>query len=247
MDIKTRTAFIQKLRALEPHKTPFEKFRDLCELAFCAYAKPTAPTAERAQTLEDRYMQIVRTYRDKDTVRAYPELLAMALVAISAGGCDFLGQVATELEILHAQNGQFFTPYEVARAMATMTLVDVKPTIEEHGFITICEPASGAGGMVLACADTLADQGFDPSLHMLVQATDIASLCYHMTFLQLTMRGIAANVEHGNSLSLETFDHAWTPPTVAFYAHHGKLFPPGHAKAAEPAPPRTSPKQLSLL
>ena len=247
MDSKRMDAFIRRLRTVDPHRSPFEKFRDICELAFCAHAKPTAPTPERAQALEDRYMHIVGTYRDKDTIRAYRELLALAFIAVSAGGCDFLGHVASDLEILDARNGQFFTPYEVSRAMAMMTLVDVKPKIEEHGFITICEPACGAGGMVLACADTLADQGFDPSRSMLVQATDVASLCYHMTFMQLTMRGIAANVQHGNSLSLETFDQAWTLPTVAFYAHHGKLFPPGHSKAAESAPRQTSPKQLSFL
>ena len=39
-------------------------------------------------------------------------------------GCDFLGSVATEMEVLNAQIGQFFTPYEVARFMAMMSLED---------------------------------------------------------------------------------------------------------------------------
>lgn len=34
--------FIKKLSALEPSKTPQEKFRDFIELAYCAYAKPMA-------------------------------------------------------------------------------------------------------------------------------------------------------------------------------------------------------------
>jgi hypothetical protein len=46
-----------------------------------------------------------------------------------------------------------------------------------------------------------------------------------MTFLQLSLRGIPALVEHGNTLSGERFARVWTPATTAFYLHHGRLFP----------------------
>ena len=155
-------------------------------------------------------MQIVCTYRNKDTVRAYPELLGLAANAIRQG-CDFLGSVATEMEVLNAQIGQFFTPYEVARMMAMMSLEDAAALIRQNGFLTLQEPASGAGGMVLAAAQTLQDNGFDPGLHMLVNAIDVSRLCFHMTYLQLSLRGIPALVEHGNTLSGERFARAWTP------------------------------------
>jgi len=218
------SAFIKRLNALDREKSAYDKFRDFCEMAFCACAKLTAPTPERAQELEDRYRQIVGTYRDKDTVRAYPELLALAANAIPRG-CDFLGSVATEMELLNAQIGQFFTPYDVARMMAMMSLNDAAALIAEKGFLTLQEPASGAGGMVLAAAQTLQDSGFDPGLHMLVNAIDLSPLCFHMTYLQLTLRGIPALVEHGNTPSGERFARAWTPAATAFYLHHGRLFP----------------------
>ena len=193
--------------------------------------KQTAPDRERADALEDRYLQIVGTYRDKDTIRAYPELLAIAWQAIGAG-CEFLGSVATQMEALNARLGQFFTPWEVSLMLAKMTLEDVADIIGRNGFVTIQEPASGAGGMVLAAAQALADQGFDPGLHMLVHATDLSPLCFHMTYLQLSLRGISAFVEHGNSLSLERFSAAWTPAALAFHRHHGRLFP--EPESAEP-------------
>ena len=121
--------------------------------------------------------------------------------------------------------GQFFTPYDVARMMTMMSLQDAGALIAQNGFLTLQEPASGAGGMVLAAADTLQEQGFDPGLHMLVNTIDLSPLCFHMTFLQLTIRGIPALVEHGNTLSGERFTRAWTPATTAFYLHHGRLFP----------------------
>jgi len=226
------SAFIKRITALDRDKSPYDTFRDFCEMAFCAYAKTTAPTPERAQELEDRYMQIVGTYRDKDTVRAYPELLGLAANAIRQG-CDFLGSVATEMEILNAQIGQFFTPYELARFMAMMSLEDAEALIRQNGFLTLQEPASGAGGMVLATAQTLQDNGFDPGLHMLVNAIDVSPLCFHMTFLQLSLRGIPALVEHGNTLSGERFARAWTPATTAFWLHHGRLFPEAPSPATE--------------
>jgi hypothetical protein len=173
------SVFIKRLTQPNADKSAYDKFRDFCEMGHCAIAKTTAPTLERAQELEDRYMQIVGTYRDKDTVRAYPELLAIAWRGVRHG--DFLGAVATELEALNTRLGQFFTPYHVSRMMATMALQDAADIIARSGFVTFQEPASGAGGMVLAAAHALEDQGFNPGLHMLVHATDLSPLCFHMT------------------------------------------------------------------
>jgi hypothetical protein len=105
--------------------------------------------------------------------------------------------------------------------------------------------------MILAAADTLAQQGFDPGLHMLVHATDVSSQCFHMAYLQLSLRGIPALVTHGNSLSLETFSRAWTPPAMVFYDQHGRLFPEAPSPTAEERFPDEEPvmpgEQLVLL
>ena len=73
-------AFLKRLRSLDGSKDDREKFRDFLELSYCAVAKLTA-APERAETLEDRYMSVVRSYLNKDDVRAYPELLAIAACA----------------------------------------------------------------------------------------------------------------------------------------------------------------------
>jgi type I restriction-modification system DNA methylase subunit len=129
--------------------------------------------------------------------------------------------------------------------MAEISLQDAAPIIEENGFVTISEPAAGAGGMLLAAADVLAHRGHDPSLHMLAHAADLSTLCYHMCFLQLTLRGIPALVERANSLSLERFEAAWTPPVMPFYERHGKLFPPKDPEEAKPSLPKGG--QMSLF
>ncbi len=216
--------FISTIERLDREKSHYDLFRDFCEMAYCAHAKLTAATHARAEDLEARYMRIVGTYRNKDTVRAFPEMLAIAYSAIDAGGCDFLGSVASQMEVLNARCGQFFTPYSVSRMIAEMSLQDVAPVIEQNGYVTIGEPASGAGGMVLAAADALQKLGFDPSTQMLVNAVDISPLCFHMTYLQTTLRGIPALIELGDTLRNTRSESAWTPSTLPFYAKHGRLF-----------------------
>lgn len=222
--------FIKALRnSPDRSLSEFEKFRLMLEMFYCSYAKMTAPNKERADALEARYMELVGRHRDPDTVRAYPELAAIAQVAVAGGGVDFLGDVAGELEFLDKGLEQFFTPYQVARFMAAATIDHdmVYQSIEEEGFFTLLEPACGAGVMVLAAADHLEKLGYDLQLSMLVQAVDLSPLCYYMTYCQLTWRGVSASVIHGNTLSRETFESAWTLPTHLFYQHHGCLFEGG--------------------
>jgi len=240
MTREAAAAFIKAIDKLDREKNTYDLFRDFCEMAYCAHAKLTAGN-QRAEQLETRYMQIVGTYRNKETIRAFPELLAIAWRAIEEGGCDFLGNVATQMEVLNAKIGQFFTPYEVSRMIAEMSLQDVAPVIEANGYVTVSEPACGAGGMVLAAADTLQKHGFDPSTQMLVNAVDISPLCFHMTYVQATLRGIPALVELGDTLRNTRTESAWTPAALPFYARHGRLFPVRETSPEQPTAPEPSP------
>ena len=217
-------------------------------MVYCALAKRAPPyNEEKAEQLEDRYMQIVDSYRDKDTVRAYPEMLAWATLAIG-NKHEFFGTIASRLGLLDtSQNSQFFTPHDISKMMAQMTIEDLGPLIEKNGFITIMEPASGAGGMILAVADVLEDRGYNPSEHMLVQATDISPLCYHMTYVQLALRGIPAAVIRGNTLSMEQFESAWTPEIAPFYRKHGRLFEAEAPSDTSKPSPKDTAEQIPLM
>jgi N-6 DNA Methylase len=213
--------FIKKLNEREFSKGEREKFLDFVELAFCAFAKRMVEK-ERGDKLEARYMQIVNSYRDKDAVRAYPELIGM--VAKNVPHSDFLGEVASEIGALNSKQGQFFTPYTISQLMAKMTLGEKESVIEEKGYITVQEPACGGGGMILAVAETLLERGYNPCEQLFVHATDVSAVCYWMTYLQCTLAGIPAQVVHGNTLTLETFEMAYTHPAVRFFGLHGDIF-----------------------
>lgn len=216
--------FIKILDGLDSSKSRHDNFRNFCEMAYCALAKKTAPDQISADKFETRYMDIVSTYSNKDDVRKMPELLGLMTSALNAGGCDFLGEVAGELELLESRSGQFFTPYHLSKVMAQINLTNAHAIINEQGFLTISDPAAGAGCMILAVADCLEEQGHDILTTMSAQVTELSRMTYHMLFIQLSLRGIAAAVIHGNSLSLEVFESAYTPAAIIFAEKHGCLF-----------------------
>lgn len=216
--------FIKILEGIDRSKHRQDNFRNFCEMAYCAIAKTTALDEVTAENLEANYMGIVNSYTNKDDVRKIPELLTLTTLALHKGGCDFLGEIAGDIEALDKKNCQFFTPYHISKMMAQMTFVDAKTTIDEQGFISISDPAAGAGCMILAGADYLEEQGHDIQRELSAQVTELSRMTYHMLYVQLALRGIPAMVIHGNSLTLETFESAYTPSSMIFAGIHGCLF-----------------------
>ena len=222
--------FVKALNGIDRSKRRGEVFSDFCEMAYCSLAKVASPFADQRDTLEKQYMDVVGRYRNKDDVRKMPELMSISLEAIHLGGTDFIGAVAGELGVLDARLGQFFTPYHISRLMAEISLQGVEKTIEENGFVTVSEPAVGAGGMVLAVADVIEGLGFDPARHLWVEAVELSRATYHMAYLQINARGIAGKIVCGNSLSHETFTSAYTAASHVFISENGHPFAKQQAK-----------------
>jgi len=216
--------FIRTITNADPHRRISDKFNDWLELIFCATSKPfyiSIGDQVRADKREAQYMQVVERTRDKSFIREVcPKLLALTVEALETHGHDFLGEVSSELEVLNPGSGQFFTPYPVSKMLAKMTFESTDNPIDERGYVTASEPACGAGGMVLALADVMLENGFNPTEHLFVSAVDVSRTAYHMAFIQLNLRAIPANVVWGNTLTMEVYDHAWTIGTVWFNIHH---------------------------
>ena len=149
------------------------------------------------------------------------------------------GEVAGELGVLNAEQGQFFTPYNVSRMMAEITLTGVQETIEAEGFVTISEPAAGAGGMLIAVADYIEGLGFDLARHVWIEAVELNHSTFHMGYLQTTARGLAGKFTCGNSLSLETYTSAYTAAASTFFVYNGDPFAKQRAEAEAHAKSQT--------
>lgn len=188
-----------------------EVFRDFCEVA--AISLSNAVDRLHYETREERYLQIVKRY-ERDEVHRFPAMLAELVLSLQRGHRDALGELFMSLELGDHWKGQFFTPYEVASLMARMTIGDVAAQVREQGFLTLNEPACGAGGMVIAFAEAMLDQGVNYQTTLHATAQDIDATAVHMAYVQLSLLHVPAIVVHGNSLTVTEWDH-WATPAHA--------------------------------
>ena len=109
--------------------------------------------------------------------------------------------------------GQFFTPDHIAKLMADICFdyEGAKNIIEQNGFVTLSEPTCGSGVMVIAAASALQKQGINYQQDLFAYATDISELCVYITYVQLSLYGIPAIVNCGDSLTSKVRFSLTTP------------------------------------
>lgn len=186
-------------------------FRDFCEMS--ALAISNSVDFAQAEAREARYLQIVKSYTP-DEISRFCEMHAKVIESLESGFSDCLGELFMSLELGDDFKGQFFTPYPVSRLMAGLTLGNVDLSAFPGGYITINDPAVGAGSMLIAAAHALKDQGINYQRLMHATACDIDATAVHMAYIQLSLLHVPAIVIHGNSLSLAEWGHWVTPAHV---------------------------------
>ena len=189
-----------------------EVFRDFCELLALAFSN--ACDKSQFEEREERYLQIIKRYERPEVIRFVQMREALTNWMECVGQADCLGELFMALELGDSFKGQFFTPYSVSKMMAAVAIQGVESVIAERGFVRVSEPTSGAGGMVIAAADVLAEQGFNYQRCMHVVAQDIDLTAVHMTYVQLTLLHIPAVVIWGNTLAMESRARWYTPAHI---------------------------------
>jgi hypothetical protein len=177
----------------------WETFSDFLNLAYLSLSQAVCKfqTGEMNAEKEKEFLSIEARYKYPAKFR---EAMAHLVMGLDRERYDFLGCVASELELLSSWNGQFFTPKHVCDLMARMTMGEQQPDPDRR--LTICEPACGAGAMAIATTNVLHEKGFMP-WHYWLTAVDVDPKMFMATYIQLTLCGVPANVIWGNSLSLE--------------------------------------------
>lgn len=192
--MSNRKAFIKLFAETARYHNRYEVFRDV--VTCHAYALHNAVMFD--QGIEDDYLRIAKKY-EKDDLTRIARLMAYVVMGLEEKPCDFLGSVFMELDLGSSQIGQFFTPYEVSLLMAKLNVVDLcnKPIITLH------EPAVGSGGMVIAYAQALRENGVNYQQKLFVQAIDLDPVAAMMAYVQFTLLHIPAEVCIGNTLTLD--------------------------------------------
>ncbi|WP_310610148.1 N-6 DNA methylase [Limnohabitans sp.] len=141
-----RAEFIRQFNALSHHKRRYEVFRDFVTLSAISLNNVMEPDTERKAALESEYMDIIRGY-SHEQAQGFAELLGLVVNMLEPTRQDVLGELYMELDLGNEKAEQFFTPNTISQFMARLNGVEPPPG---QNFVRVCEPACGAGGMVLA-------------------------------------------------------------------------------------------------
>ena len=131
----------------------------------------------------------------------FDEMLSALIDALDADSDrDVMGYVSNILGLPLSSRCQFFTPYEVSKMIARMTLAD-SAHAKRKGYISICDPCAGSGGMLVAAFNVLREQGMNPQTEAWFEAQDISQDTALMCYVQMSLLGMAGRVIVGDSLA----------------------------------------------
>lgn len=230
--------FTSTLEALDRSKNISTVFLDFLTLSMCSLAQPFY----RSQNLEQRYKNTICNYT-KEQAEEFSKLLALLISALEKKHQDFLGQVFSANNFGNARKGQFFTPYHVSKLMAQINFTDIENQLAENNFVTLAEPCCGSGGIIIAFAEILKEQGYNYQHQLFVDAIDIDETCFKMAYIQLSILGIPARVMLGDTLAWKFQKVLYTP----LYFVNGFEYKLKHQQQEQKKPVIVGMKQLNLF
>ena len=197
-----------------------DRYRLLSDVFECgAIAISNRFDLPQAPEREKRYVQIMKAYQpdeQKLICDIFTDLFLILTSVTSKNGQfrDWLGELYMQSGTSSDKNGQFFTPYDVSKMCAKITINGgiVEERKKTGEILSLSEPACGSGGMVLAAMDVLwNDFGFNYANQCFVEACDIDSRCVHMCYLQLSLAGVPAIIKQQDTISRKLWS-VWKTP-----------------------------------
>jgi type I restriction-modification system DNA methylase subunit len=153
------------------------------------------------QERENAYLKLVKKY-GKEEFSKFPKAHALLIKLFEHKIHDWLGDIYMEGGFSSKGLGQFFTPYHLSYAMTKLTFSsELKDLIKENGKIKVNEPSVGAGGMMLALAAVMSDEGFNPQTELEIYCNDLDQNALLMAYVQLNVLGIPAICEVKDTLA----------------------------------------------
>ena len=236
-----KNEFSKTFAHLAPYRHRYEVFTDFVTMIAITLNNSLFMNQKR----EDEYLEIIRRYQKKDQ-HTFPKLLGLLVDMLTFEPRDVLGELFMDLELGNKNSGQFFTPQAVSELMAKINLGPQLANLDKE-FITISEPACGAGGMILAVVKECIACGHDPAQRLWVQAIDVDRKVALMCFSQLTLWHVPAQVIVGNTLTLEVREVWYTPAHhLGFWENKLRRDAKSHEGVTQPPSPTPIDADISL-
>ena len=188
--------FIKEVHAAARARYAVEVFADMVRAMALALESPLT-LGERRKAIEAEYAQIKGRYSE-DEFAHFPVALAMVQMALERHREDFLGHALEELGAANTRNGQFLTPVCVSRFMAHVGCQGIEYT--PGNIIMLSDPSCGSSVLLIEGAEKLLADGVRQADLVLI-AGDIDGRACDISYIQLSLLGYAAVVQHMDALS----------------------------------------------
>lgn len=206
-----RKDFIRELEQMAQRRSIVEVFGDVVGMMAAALEGACSMNPEE---VKKRFMSYVDRYAKDEIVHA-PNMLGIVSQALEEKRESFLGPVLEEIGAANQRNGQFLTPASVANLMARVNVADVEYTPGK--VIRVSDTACGAGVMLIANGEALIQERHVAQCDILLIGGDIDKRACDMTYIELTLLGYAARVDHMDALSNKVLSPSRY--TIGYFTH----------------------------
>ena len=178
--------FLEVFKKLSYCRSSWDVWKDFLDMG-CISMSNSVPALYR-EDREKEYLSIIGRYK-KEEQELFPELFGYFVLALSENPAqDFLGEMYHKLGLAE---------------------------LAEKGYLSVSDPACGAGAMLIAFANVSREQGINFQQKVLFVAQDIDVTATRMCYLQLAVLGCPAIVICGDSLAKPGFhpdNNVWYTP-----------------------------------
>lgn len=191
---------VQLLESLQGRCSRWELWQDFIIMSAVSIANTVgSPYREEREKL---YLDRARKYSEKE-LTVFSQMLKEVIEEMELDPeQDILGELFMSLGLGNEWKGQFFTPYHVCRAMAAMTLgTDMEAELSRKGWISVNDPACGAGALLIAFANECRRQKINYQTSVLFVAQDIDFLAGCMCYIQMSLMGCPGYVVIDDSIT----------------------------------------------
>lgn len=234
--------FIKLIEGAARSRHMVEVFSDAVHMMACSLWSPLViDKAEKAE-VEESYKLTAEKYKPEE-LTCISKAFAVVCEALEEERTEFLGRVLEEIGAANTRNGQFLTPAHIARFMAKICEPNIQHTPGE--IITLYDPACGASVLLIEQAEQLRESGV-PQRDIFVVAGDIDRRACDISYIELSLLGYAAKVEHKDALTMT--EYSKPRYTIGYFMHafpmrgvvHGRV-PERAAKTPVEAHEETAP------
>ncbi len=196
--------FTRLYNSLTDRHARWEVWADFIEMVAIEISSAVDKThlEERRKT----YQMIAGKYTAKEKATMVGMLAQIEMGMEHDQDQDFLGELFMALALGNEHNGQFFTPYSVCQMMSSVTADEgtVQAQLDKNGWISCCDPACGAGALLVAFANDCKRKNIVYHDKVLFVAQDIDFITGLMCYIQLTFLGCPGYVVIENTLTHPT-------------------------------------------